>query len=151
MRFTFFFSVILLLMTTGCTFKETYRVLLKNETNTPVTVGFVKNGPPAEAMWSSPEDLAIQLVGRERTGWGEVIEAGKTADVVLSGTFQNGVNAFLRVYQGKHDIDHLLAISRGSGARVDLILDPARPNAFIIYMNSGKLDARFYRPPAPRP
>ena len=150
MRVTLLFFTILLTMTTGCTFKETYRVMLKNETTSPLTVGFVKNGPPAEALWASPEDLAIAPIGRERTSWGEVIEAGKTADVVLSGTFQNRVNAFLRVYQGKHDIDHLLAISRGGGNRVDIILDPGRPNAFIIYINAGKLDARLYRPAPPK-
>ena len=140
---------VFLMVLTGCTYKETYRVMLKNETNSPLTVGFVKNGPPAESMWASPEDRAFQTADRDNTRWGEVIPAGKTADVQLTGTFHDRIRAFLRVYQGTHTTDELLAISRGSGNRLDLILDPTRPNGFIISNKSGKLVFESIRPVAP--
>src|SRR5256885_647147 len=62
---------------TGCTTTQTFDVSVKNQTSRPVTVGFVKEGPPFEAHWASPEDYASLPPSRQPARWGQVIPEDK--------------------------------------------------------------------------
>ena len=131
---------------TGCASptKYNFAVSLRNATAGPITVGFVKKGPPNEPQWASPESFTLLPPSRQPTEWGEVIVAGKIANVRLSGEVYPGTPAYLRVYAGEHPLNELLAISRGTGGRLDLILDPGHNNAFVITDPNGRLAAKLY-------
>jgi hypothetical protein len=127
-----------------------YQVFLKNETPDALTIGLAKNGGAGDPLWESPEEMAIDNPGTERT-WGVIVPPGKTADTpVVKGKFYNGEMAFLRIY-GNGELSHLdfsrlLAISRGSPNRLDLRLEPG-PNFFLIREEGGMLSGlRIDRP-----
>lgn len=132
---------------TGCASPTKYNfdVSLRNATSGPLTVDFVKKGPPNEPQWASPESYTALPPSRQPTEWGKVIAAGKTAEVHVTGEIYPGAPAYLRVYAGEHPLNELLAISRGTGGRLDLVLVPGRNNAFIITDPNGKLAAKLFR------
>jgi hypothetical protein len=127
----------------GCATTEKFRVFLKNDTPDALTIGLAKNGGAGDPIWESPEEMAIDNPGTERT-WGVIVPPGKTADTPLvKGKFYNGEMAFLRIYSNGElshlDFSHLLAISRGSPNRLDLRLEPGA-NFFLIREDKGVLD-----------
>lgn len=138
--------LILASLVVGCgTTKATFDVALKNATSRPLTVGFVKDGPPSDPEWASPESYALWPPSRQPSVWGAVIEQGKTANVRVTGEFGQGEGAYLRVYAGEHTLGELLAISRGTGDRIDLPLEPGRDNAFVVTTDRGKLTGKLMR------
>jgi hypothetical protein len=138
--------LILAALLTGCgTTKTTFDVALKNATSRPLTVGFVKDGPPSGPEWASPESYALWPPSRQPTLWGSIIEPGRTANVRVTGEFAQGEAAYLRVYAGEHTLSELLAISRGTGDRLDLALEPGRDNAFVVTTARGKLTGKLMR------
>lgn len=141
---TFLFIAVLL---TGCASptKYDFAVSLRNATAGPITVGFVKKGPPNEPQWASPESYTSLPPSRQPTEWGEVIAAGKFANVRVTGEIYPGVPAYLRVYAGEHPVNELLAISRGTGGRLDLILVPGQNNTFVITDPNGRLAGKLFR------
>ena len=132
----------LLLGTTGCGPQErTYQVIVRNDSAEPVTMDLVKDGPPAEGPWASPEELA-QVTRADSIRWGQGLPAGKTAESEPKrGRFDRGTNAVLRIYAGLPTMTEMLAISRGSMDRVDLVLPPGT-STIVVEDQSGRLTAR---------
>lgn len=130
------FPLAALLLMVGCasTRTETFELSVKNQTNTPISIWLTKDGPPAEQGWESPEQLAL---GPSTSTYSfRVLEPGKVAHAgPLTGRFAPGVNAWLRVYQGLHKLDEILAISRGSTDRLDYLLPPGRHQITITVQN----------------
>jgi hypothetical protein len=122
-----------LLLIVGCasTRQETFELSVKNQTGTPISVWLTKDGPPDEQGWESPELLA--MMPQTATYSFSSLEPGKVAHAgPLTGRFEQGVNAWLRVYQGLHTLEEILAISRGSHDRLDLRLVPGRHQITIV-------------------
>jgi hypothetical protein len=135
---------------TGCTTTQTFDVSVKNQTSRPITVGFVKEGPPLEAHWAAPEDYASLPPSRQPARWGQVVPDGKIVSIRVQGKFDRGAAAFLRVYLDEHTADQLLAISRGTGGRVDLALRPGGDNRFVLMIDDhGTLTAKLARMSGP--
>jgi hypothetical protein len=136
--------LLLLACTIGCNTptRYTFDVSVKNAASQPITVGFTKTGPPPERGWAAPEDFSNAPPSRMPGNWGEIVEPGKTASVRISGSFYRGVTAVLRVYIGDRPLADLLAMSRGTGDRIDLGLVPGPDNTFIITDPHGRLIGR---------
>ena len=121
-------TLLLALVAVGCssdTKTYSFQVSVKNATNRPITIWLVKDGPPVEQGWRSPEQLAMSLPGHEERISGAVIPPGKSADTgTREGKFAPGTYAWLRVYDGPQRLSEILAISRGNPARLDVPLDP---------------------------
>jgi hypothetical protein len=125
---------------------ETFDINVTNATTRPVTISLAKSGPPYEAAWASPEDIAIETPRyRERGGMG-VIQPGKTVFVEkLSGRFDSNSAGYLRVYSGDLTISEMLSKSRGSPGRVDVQLVPGR-NDIRVVDNGGSIAAQIDQP-----
>ncbi len=115
----------LLLGVGGCAKSLMYDVSVTNDGSHPVTIWLTKDGPPDEAAWLSPEQVAFdpKLAGDVIAG--VTVPPGKTASTgTIKGDFSSGANAILRVYEGKLTIAEILAISRGNPNRIDVVLPP---------------------------
>ena len=136
--------LLLALVAVGCSSDTkiySFQVSVKNATNRPITIWLVKDGPPVEQGWRSPEQLAMSLPGHEERISGKVIPAGKTADTGnLDGKFAPGTYAWLRVYDGQQRLSEILAISRGNPARLDVPLDPGI-SRIVIKDRAGRITA----------
>jgi hypothetical protein len=139
--------LLLLTLTVGCATTQTriYRVTVRNKTDGPITVGLTKNGPPQEPGWLSPEEMTDIPPSRRPDHWGQVVDPGMKASVKVQGHFESGVHAFLRVYRGNAPIDHLLAMSHGTGSRADIALTPTVVNDFTIEERDGRITPRLTR------
>jgi hypothetical protein len=152
MRISAFTPLILVAAAVGCaSTKATFEVQVKNESDTPISAGFVKEAPrqvilasgrPAvEEGWAAPEDIAINAPQFTSRHWGTVIAPGKSAVLgPLTGDFPLGLLASLRVYAGDHTVDELLAFSRSDPDRVDIDVLPGQ-SAYVIVRKQGKLAA----------
>jgi hypothetical protein len=147
-------ALLLALLAVGCSDTKTYsfQVSVKNATNRPLTIWLVKEGPPAEQGWRSPEQLAMSVPGHEERISGKVLPPGKTADTgAIEGKFDPGTYAWLRVYDGPQRLSDILAVSRGNPARVDVPLDPGE-NRFIVTDQVGRIVVLpDHEPPATAP
>jgi hypothetical protein len=115
----------MLLLAVGCSPAATFDVTIINQTERPLTVGIVKDGGPLERNLLGPEQLAIDSALESLPPWGHVIPPGKTMDSgKVTGAFPRGATAYLRVYRGRHDNAHLVAISSPSPDRLDVLLFP---------------------------
>ena len=137
-----FIWLVLVMLVVGCSGPtQTYSVVVRNELTQPITIWLTKSGPPAEANWLSPEQIAV---GEGPTGGrmaGTAVPSGKTAETAkISGKFPGGTSAILRVYVGQHTLDELLAMSRGNSNRLDVPLAPGESN-LIVRERDGKLAA----------
>ncbi len=134
----------LLLMTAlvGCgTRTEIYSVSVRNDTSTPLTIGFTKKGEPFEEDWMQPEDIALDpQINAETHSWGILVPAGKTATTKhdMKATLGDEDIAYLRVYRGHLNMLQILSISRGSPNRIDQPLVPGK-NDLDIINRDGKL------------
>jgi hypothetical protein len=131
----------------GCQPRATFDVSVVNETRSPLTVGLVKDGPPAEKDFEDVSQLAIDYDLASLPPWGFVIPSGKTADRgPVTGTFPSGTLAYLRVYRGELRNAELIATSAPNPGRLDLLLHPGRVQ-FTIREDeaTGKLVAREQR------
>jgi hypothetical protein len=123
----------------GCVRTETYQLAIKNATAEPITLWLTKDGPPAEAGWRSPEQLAMQPVKGEKLA-GALVEPGELAMTgPRTGHFDQHTQAWLRIYGGAHTLSELLAISRGSPNRLDEPLEPGQ-HAWTVVEVNGALD-----------
>jgi hypothetical protein len=110
---------------TGCANKPTFQATVHNNLDVPITVGFIKDGPPVEREWLTVEQMAMGAPLDALPAWGMVIPAGKTGDSPkVSGTFERGTRAYLRVYRGQHPNAELMAISDSSLSRATVMLMP---------------------------
>ncbi len=124
----------------GCADTRTYDISLKNDASRPVVAWLTKTGGPYEPLWRSPEDFAIEKPGGEvpRTG-GVYLNPGETATVgPVTGKFDSGVDAVLRVYLNARSMNDLLAIGPSSPNRADIVLHPGT-NSFVVSDKIGKL------------
>jgi hypothetical protein len=132
--------VVLLLFAAGCAKTQGYQVAVRNETPEPLTAGLVKEGGPYEPHWALPEDIAVETPADDGRGWDSaVVKPGDTGSAgPVTGKFDDGSRAVLRVYSGARELDEVLAVSRGSPDRVDVPLRPGK-NAIIVRRDNGKL------------
>jgi hypothetical protein len=128
---------VLALVGLGCAQKREYQVVVHNRLDVPVTVGLIKDGPPAEVNWLTPEQWSM-TGPRDVVGpWGMLIPPGKTADTPLvAGHFDRGVEAQLRIYRGEHSNSVLMAISEGSEDRATVTLLPGH-NEIVVLPGQG--------------
>jgi hypothetical protein len=126
----------------GCASEHSFDVSVKNATDRPLTIGFVKRGAQGTEDWSPPESFALLPPSRQPTHWGVVIDPHTIASRRVTGMFEPGTEAQLRVYGGAHELNDLLAISRGTGDRLDLTLIAGGHNDFIITYPEGRLAVR---------
>ena len=132
----------------GCSRTETFNILVRNDTRTPVTLTLAKNGPPFERVWASPEDLAVESPAADEEHSYLVLPPGREAEVpTVTGRFSGGTRGFLRVYRGDLDVSDMNAISPASPNRLDLPLKPGT-NRFVIAQSGGRLVAAKQDAPA---
>lgn len=127
----------------GCAMNQTrtYEVSVKNQLARPITIWLTKDGPPAEAGWKSPEHLSMEVPGQEERIPGIVVPPGKTANTgAVKGQFAPETHGVLRVYGGQLTFSQILAVSRGSTERLDVVLHPG-PNAIVIEQREGRISA----------
>ena len=124
---------LLLVPLLGCTQTRTFLVAVKNATPRPITIGFVKSGPDFDPDWASPEAWTEIPPSRRPIEWGREIAPDGIVRARISGKLDAHSVAFLRVYGGGGlTVADLLAKSHGTGDRLDLVLDPGGPNAFLV-------------------
>ena len=136
----------------GCAQTRSYQVAVRNETAKPITVGFAKEeGGPFEPAWATPEQIAIETPSYAERNWDSVqVPPGKTGVAgPLEGKFDGTARPFLRVYAATGKLEDLIAISRGSPHRTDVLLTPGR-NAIVIHEQDGKLVAERVQLPPPK-
>lgn len=123
---------ILLVPAIGCTTTKSFSVSVKNEYKEPMTIWLTKNGPPMERDWLPPEDIAMmQKIPEGVWRKGLILLPGEAADADVTGRFDPGVSAVLRVYRGQKKLEELFGISKGSPNRTDIELPEGR-SVFVI-------------------
>jgi hypothetical protein len=118
--------VLAAMLLAGCGGKTyTFDVSVTNHTPQPITVWLTKDGGgPYEKHWRSPEDLAIDSPRGSRIA-GVQIPPGLSAGTgKVKGKFDPGTAAMLRVYAGDYTFSDLLAVSRRSPNRAEIMLYP---------------------------
>lgn len=134
-------AIALLGLMVGCQTTGEFTVGVINRTDEPLSVGLVKDGPPPEAYWASPTQIAIGAPSLTERKWGTLVPAGEQAVIgPVKGKFAGGVTAYLRVYAGDRTVDGLLAVSPGSPDRIDIPLDNGRTD-LVIHRESARLTA----------
>jgi hypothetical protein len=127
---------------------HTFEVFVRNETFEPITIGVTKDGPPYEARWASPEQIAYRTVTHDEMQWGQVVHAGRTADTTVRGQFPSRVYGWLRVYRGENlTLEDLMAVGRDSPNRVDVRLRPG-DNVFTVREERNELVVERHQVPA---
>lgn len=107
----------------GCTSSATFNIELQNASDQPVTAWLTKEGGPAEADWLSPEEIGQGDVKRPELINGVTIPAGKTGTLgPITGKFDAGSIAILRVYAGQVKFEQMLATNVGP-LRIDVPLE----------------------------
>lgn len=125
----------------GCnSTKKSFEVEVTNQTNTPVTLWLMKDGPPSEEGWRSPEELALLPEGSPRNYDLAFVKPGRTGYTPrLSGEFPGGTHAVLRVYEGEKELFHILQETRaGTVKRIDHRLRPGK-NRLNLVDRSGQM------------
>jgi hypothetical protein len=135
-------SVSLLLVLPGCgsgAKSKSYQVLVRNESPRSVTVWLTKAIPSDEPGWRTPEDVAIANMGSREPVGGVIIPPGKLGETgKVSGKFTEQDDAVLRVYIGQLAFNDLLAVSKGSPNRIDVVLQPGR-NELVVKGKRGAI------------
>jgi hypothetical protein len=137
----------------GCspTQTRTYDVTVRNQTPGPLTISLAKDGPPYEPAWATPEDVATESPRlredwRRTQGGMKAVPAGRIAEVRgLTGKFESGTHAYVRVYAGELSISEMLSKSPGSPDRVDIPLVPGT-NEITIVLEDTHLKAQIKQP-----
>jgi hypothetical protein len=139
-----------LLLTVGCAETRTFQVAVRNETSRPLTVGLAKEGGKFEPQWQTPEQAAAHTSADDERGWDSVVvPPGETRSAgPVKGDFSGMALATLRVYEGDLQLSDMLAMSRGTGGRLDVPLDEGR-NAVIVREEAGKLVCEKVKLPPP--
>ena len=131
--------MLVLLGLAGCAGNvRNFQISLTNDTPSPLTIALTKNGPPFEAKWASPEDVAAQRVSPSQTSGMTVIQPSKTVNSTVSGRFEKNSEPVLRVYSGAMTLSEMLHAKVGVN-RFDLPLSDGL-NKFIVHENSKGLN-----------
>ncbi len=138
----------LLTLAGGCasTKTGTFQVTVTNRTAGPISVGFVKHGPPLEKNWDSPEAIAIAAPRLGDKHWGTLILPNESRSLgPQSGVFEKGSFPLLRIYRGDLTINELLAINRQSPDRISVPLLIGK--GFVTVLDhQNKITADYVRP-----
>ena len=136
----------------GCAPRAAFDVTVVNHTNSPLTIGLVKDGPPFEDQWATPDEVALHTGGLDAMPpWGHVVPPGRTLDSpAVTGAFPEGTTANLRVYRGERRNAELLAISDPSPDRAQVLLFPGH-NEIVVTEGPKGLRAERTRRAAPSP
>src|SRR3989442_79982 len=114
MRTTHLYLSLTLMLTIGCN-RQTFDLTLANQTDRPLTIGVVKDGPPYEHDLAGPGQWAIDAPLDSLPLWGHLVPPGRTIDSgKVSGVFPRGTRAYLRVYRGERSNAELIAMSAPS-------------------------------------
>ena len=68
----------------GCATKQSFDVSVRNNTDQPLTVGFVKIGTPADPAWAPPESWYQLPPSRQPSSWGIVVDPGTTRGALVA-------------------------------------------------------------------
>jgi hypothetical protein len=136
-------ALLILTLLAGCQPKATFDVTVTNASRSPLTVGLVKDGPPAEEAFADISRLAIESDLAHIPPWGFVVPPGRTAGTgSVTGAFPQGTLAYLRVYRGKLTNAEMIATSAPHPGRLDILLYPGQTEIRIRDDDaSGKLAA----------
>jgi len=117
-----------------------YQVEVKNQTTEPVTLWLTKDGPPPEAGWYSPEQLAAMPEDARPRYDLAIVAPGRTATTEkMAGEFSKGTRAVLRVYEGQKELFHILEDAKaGKEQRVDRVLKRGM-NRFTVVERDGAI------------
>jgi hypothetical protein len=126
------------LLTQGCAPKATFELAITNQSDRPITVGVVKDGPPYERDLAGPDQWAIESPLDSLPAWGHVVPPGRTMDSgKITGAFPQGTTPYLRVYRGHYSNAQLIAISSPSPDRLEILLFPGY-NELVIQNDPDK-------------
>lgn len=119
--------------------QKSFQVSVKNDSTTPVTLWLTKDGPPAEAGWMAPEQLAADPAHAHYDL--AFVPPGKTGSTPkLSGQFPEGTHAVIRVYKGEKELYYILKDEKaGTGERIDYILKPGSNHLAVIDAPGGRI------------
>jgi hypothetical protein len=121
-----------------------YHVIVTNRTAEPITVWITKAHPPYEPAWDPPE--AIQPDQPQTLG-GREVDPDYTAEIKISGQFDNDNFAILRIY-GSEKMEEILKMSPLSDKRLDVDLKPGDTNLDVVLVN-GELATQPHMPGHP--
>lgn len=127
----------------GCAQTRTYTftVEVTNQTNEPMVAGLVKDGPPLEVDWDSPEQIAIAAPQLMDKHWGRRIDPGTTTTFgPIDARFGGQTRGFMRIYSGDKTIEQLVSYSRSDPRRLHILLVPGY-NFITVQERNGSLDA----------
>ena len=131
----------------GCESSGRFEVMVRNQTDLPLSVGFVKNGPPVDLAWASPTEMLLTRPKERNRRWGTVIPAGETGVIgPQQGKFKTGVTAFVAIYVGDKTTLDLTAVSSDSPDQLWIPIPNGR-SAFEIHNDQGQLVAQPLRRP----
>lgn len=102
--------------------QRSFSLEVTNKADRPITVGLSKMNGPVEVDWESPEDRALMDPKLTGLGWGVIVPPGRSASINVTGEFFSNASGYLRVYNGGLRLSEILAISKGSGNRLDILL-----------------------------
>ncbi|HEX5241712.1 MAG TPA: hypothetical protein VFW23_00515 [Tepidisphaeraceae bacterium] len=123
--------LLVLLCVAGCAGNvRNFQISLTNDTPNPLTIALTKSGPPFEAKWAAPEDVAAKHVTPDQTSGMMVIQPSKTVNSTVSGRFEKNSEPVLRVYPGAMTFSEMLSAKTGVN-RFDLPLTDGS-NKFIV-------------------
>lgn len=129
-------ALVLSAVALGCnSTKKSFEIEVTNQTNTPVTLWLMKDGPPSEDGWRSPEELALLPEGAPRNYDLAFVSPGRTGYTPrLTGEFPDGTNAVLRVYEGEKELFHILQETKaGTIRRIDHPLRPGKNRLKLVH------------------
>lgn len=139
------FVLLFLIGLAGCAGNvRNFQISLTNDTPAPVTIALTKNGPPFEAKWASPEDVAAKRVSPSEASGMTVIQPSKTVNSTVSGRFESKTVPVLRVYQGEMTFSEMLSARTGVN-RFDLPLTDGM-NKFVVHENGKGLNIESVHP-----
>jgi hypothetical protein len=131
--------------------RETYEFTVHNQTARPLTLWLTKDGPPYEAKWESPEELATQWpVEDDSIPMVVVAPQATLRGGPIQGHFDRGVRAILRIYAGSRTFKEVLAFGPEDRDRLDVALRPGR-NDLVVTEQAGRLKAIPAPPSVPAP
>ena len=139
-----------LLLLPACTSAQSrsFQITIKNETARPLSLGLVKNGPPAEDGWIAPHEVAMMAPQLSDRKWGWVLNPGETKTFgPHTGHFESQTQAILRIFAGTPTIDEILSFSREDPERLDIYLFPGKSAYVIRYAPGGRLEHRLLDSP----
>ncbi len=128
--------VLALALAAGCSTRVTFDVAVTNRLTEPVTVWITKLHGPYEDGWEPPEQVALESQDQEHLG-GVIIPPGESRGTTITGNFEEGNFAVLRVYRAVH-FAAILATDKGSPDRLDYAL-PAGKSDLDIVLEQGQL------------